>query len=538
MKKTILANVGVAGVGVLRAVVGVLHAVVGVLHQQLPIIFTMLFLGTTCAVNAQTVAPLWQNFVQARQSGETPVLPDFSYAGYHFSERSLPDLSGKKIFKVTDYGALPDDDKYDDQGIQAAIAAAEKEAGGGIVFFPPGKFMISADEDKGKYIRISKSNIVLKGSGASVGGTEIFQDKKRIATRQFQFKPSSEAGSKLATIVKAAPRESFWVEVDKASALTIGMNVVIRHRSEAYTRDYFAPLQLDSDWTRLVGPDGGMNIHSIHTIEKIEGNRIRFKNPIHFDLKIIEGQPFVIQNYVSLSECGVEDLLFTSNWKTYPEEFVHHKDGIHDGGWNVLAMEYVENSWVRNCTFRDINECVFMRAAYMTTVTNCTFEGKKGHSSVHARTGYGVLVKNCKFNGSHHHGPGTGYAASNTVITQCEMGSDQNIDSHSGQPIATLFDNVLGGVFSNLGGPLPGLPHHGRHLVMWNFRHRSARDYHYNFWDLEKRRNFTIANPVFVGFQSDTKITFQNEGYDQLRGVTVEPVSLFEAQLDLRLKGK
>jgi hypothetical protein len=502
------------------------------------IILSVLLLAAACALRAQTTAPLWQNFVQSRQSGETPVLPDFSYAGYHFSERPLPDVSGKKVFKVTDYGAAPDDDQYDDQGIQAAIAEAEKDPAGGIVFFPPGKFLIGPDEDKAKYIRISKSNIVLKGSGAGAGGTEIFQDKKRIGARQFQFRPSSPAGTKLATVTKEAPRESFWVEVDNAAALATGKNVVLRHKSEAYTRDYFAPLGLDADWTRLVGEGGGMNIYAIHTVEKIEGNRVRFKNPIHFDVKLVAGKPFVIESYVSLSECGVEDLLFTSNWKSYPEEFVHHKDGIHDSGWIAVAMEYVENSWVRNCEFRDMNECIFMRAAYMTTVTGCAFTGKKGHSSVHARTGYGVLVKNCQFNGSHHHGPGTGYAASNTVVTQCEMGIDQNIDSHSGQPMATLFDNVLGGVFSNLGGPLPGLPHHGKHLVMWNFRHRSKRDYHYNFWDLEKRRNFTMANPIFVGFQSDTKITFQNEGYDQLRGVTVEPVSLFEAQLNLRLKAE
>ena len=117
------------------------------------------------------------------------------------------------------------------------------------------------------------------------------------------------------------------------------------------------------------------------------------------------------------------------------------------------------------------------------------------------------------------------------------MGVDQNIDSHSGQPYATLFDNVEGGVFSNLGGPLPGLPHHGKYLVMWNFRHRSRLNYHYNFWDLEKRRNFTIAHPIFVGFQPDTKITFENEGIDQLRGLFVTPASLFKAQLDLRLNG-
>lgn len=498
---------------------------------------TLFFITVTTAA-AQTEAPLWKEFTLAKQNGKTPTLPDFSYAGYAFSEKQIPDVSGWKYFNVTRYGAIPDDDQYDDAGIQAAIVAAEANPEGGVVFFPAGKYIISPDENKEKFIRISKSNIVLKGSGASDKGTVIFQDKMRPGRRQFDFKPDTLLNKKLTTITKDAPRESFWVEVANTQNLAVGQNVIIRHRSEEYTRLYFSPFQLDTDWTRLVGPEGGMNIQEIHTIEALEGNRIKFKNPLHFDLKVVSSKPFELETYFSLRECGVEDILFTSNWKNYPEEFVHHKDGIHDGGWNVLSMEYVEDSWVRNCEFRDVNECIFMRAAYKVTVRDCMFTGKKGHSSVHARTGYGVLVKNCQFNGSHHHGPGTGYAASNTVITQCQMGVDQNIDSHSGQPAATLFDDVVGGVFSNLGGPLPGLPHHGKYLVMWNFSHRSLRDYHYNFWDLEKRRNFTIAQPMFIGFQADTKITFQNEGIDELRGVRVEPASLFEAQLQNRLKSR
>jgi hypothetical protein len=499
-------------------------------------VFAVIFLVAAISSTAQTTAPVWEEFVQSRQTGSTPLLPDFSYAGYHCSEKEIPDVSNRKYFSVVEYGAKPNDDLYDDEGIQAAVRAAENNPGGGVVFFPAGRYIISPDENKEKFISITHSNIVLKGSGSVDGGTEIFQDKKRVGSRQFQFKPASSAGSTITTIVKETPRESFWVEVASVADLRVGQNVVLKHRSEEYTRLYFAPLPLDSDWTRLVGPNGGMNVHEIHTIDKIEGNRIRFKNPIHFDLKIIPGKPFTIDPYVSLTECGIEDIRFTGNWKSYPEEFVHHKDAIHDSGWCTVSMEYVENSWIRNCEFRDINECVFMRSAYNVTVINSVFSGKKGHSSVHARTGYGVLVKSCQFNGSHHHGPGTGYAASNTVVTQCHMGVDQNIDSHSGQPVATLFDDVVGGVFSNLGGPLPGLPHHGKYLVMWNFRHRSTRDFHYNFWDVEKRRNFTIAHPIFVGFQPDTKITFENEGLDQLRGTMVSPRSLFEAQLALRLK--
>lgn len=488
-------------------------------------------------LKAQKVTPLWTDFVTAIAQGKTPVLPDFSYAGYHFSEKQIPSTSGKKIFNVTEFGAKPNDNIYDDEAIQKAIDAAEKN-GGGVVFFPAGKFLLAKDNDSTKQIKISKSNIILKGSGSALGGTEIYQDQMRINGRQILFRPEKNVQNRLTTITKNAERESYWVEVADAKALKVGMDVVLKHRSEEFTKLYFEPLALKPQWTRLFGEKGGILISEIHTVEKIEGNKVKFKNPIHFDLKLVKSAPFELVNYNSIEECGVEDIRFTSNWKSYPEEFIHHKNAIHDYAYEAVGMEYVKNSWVRNCEFQDWNEGLFIRAGYQVSVLNVNFTGKKGHASVHARTGYGVLIKNCNFNNAQHHGAGTGYSAVNTVITQCTLGTDQNIDIHSGQPFATLYDDIRGGVFYNLGGPEPGHPHHGKYLVLWNFQHQSAKEQQYNFWDMTRRRNYTIALPYLVGFQSDKKVTFENFGINESQGKEVLPKSLFEAQLALRLTGK
>jgi hypothetical protein len=490
------------------------------------------------AVHAQKTAPLWTDFVESKKTGKTPVLPDFSYAGYHWSEKEIPSVSNRKYFKVTDFGAVPNDDQFDDEAIQKAIDAAEANPGGGVVFFPAGKYLIAPDTNNKNSIVVSKSNIVLKGSGSGAGGTEIYQAHMRINGRQIFFRPAKDMSAKLTTLTKDAARESFWVEVADASKLKAGQDVVIRHRSEEYTRLYFSPLELKSQWTRLFGEKGGMQIFEIHTIEKIEGNRIKFYNPIHLDIRMVQSAAWDLVSYNSIEECGVEDILFTSNWKTYPEEFVHHKNAIHDYAYEAIGMEFVKNSWVRNCEFHDWNEGVYIRSGYQVSVLNTHFRGKKGHASVHARTGYGVLVKNCSFNGAQHHGAGTGYSAVGTVITQCSLGTDQNFDIHSGQPYATLYDNIDGGVFYNLGGPEPGHPHHGKYLVLWNFYHKSAKEQHYNFWDMTRRRNYTIAQPILVGFRSDNKVTFENAGVNQLQDEKVSPVSLFEAQLELRLKGR
>lgn len=55
---------------------------------------------------------------------------------------------------------------------------------------------------------------------------------------------------------------------------------------------------------------------------------------------------------------------------------------------------------------------------------------------------------------------------------------------------------------------------------------------------MERRRNYTIAAPILVGFQSDKKVDFENAGINQLQGTMVYPQSLFEAQLQLRLTSK
>lgn len=182
------------------------------------------------AGKSQQISPLWTDFVTAKQHGETPVLPDFSYAGYHWSEKTLPSLAGKKVFKVADYGAIPNDELFDDASIQKAVDAAEANPAGGIVFFEPGKYLIAPDGDAKKQIRISKSGIILKGSGSGAGGTEIYQANMRINGRQFLFKPEDGSTTKLTTIVADAGRETFAVNVQDASKLKVGQDVVIRHR--------------------------------------------------------------------------------------------------------------------------------------------------------------------------------------------------------------------------------------------------------------------------------------------------------------------
>lgn len=487
-----------------------------------------------CVSSAWAVeSALWQEFVASKPAGIVPTLPDFSYAGYDYSESPIPDTSGWTVFDVTLYGAVADDGLYDDAAIQAAIDAAEL-AGGGIVFFPPGRFMISPNEIVGENIFINGSNILLKGSGSGVGGTEIFADKMKVQNGRYIFEvtPTSVSESDITTVVSNASRESYTIEVADASNLSPGQRIILRQDSVAFAHEYYSPQVIDPTWTRLLSTQG-FQLRELHTVESINGNTVRFREPLHISLDI-SSDPIRVRTYNTINNVGVEDILFKGNWDSYPETFVHHLDDIHDYAWNAIRFDNVENGWIRNSEFRDWNQNIYIDGCAAMTLENIVLSGKKGHSSIHTRRSYGILIKDSQDTAGHHHGPGIGYWGTGTVYLRYQMASDQRMDSHSGSPYATLFDNVTNGHFDGNGGPHESYPHHGKYFVAWNFVVDGGPST-YDFWP-SSRNGHTFAMPYFIGLQGDSvSMAAGTFAANELENQVAEPVSLFEAQLALRM---
>lgn len=496
-----------------------------------------LLLASTTAVAAE--APLWTQFKQAKQAGTEPVLPDFSYAGYDYSETPIPDTSAWQIFRVTDFGAVASDGEYDDSAIQAAIDA-EESAGQGVVLFPKGRFKVSPNEIVGENLFIRSSRIVLRGAGSGDGGTEIFMDKMKVKNGRhiLEIRPNDLSETTLTEITADAQRESFEVRVADASKLSEGQRIIIRIDSVEYAKRYYgfsAANPIPTAWSDLA--THGFRVRELHTIEAIDGNKIIFREPLHAPIWVSEDDSYQVKvrSYNMLNHIGIESIRFKGNWNSYPESFVHHKDDIHDYAWNAIRFDNVENSWVRDIEFKDWNQGLYMDGVAAVTIENVRFTGKKGHMSVHTRRSYGVLVKDSQDLAGHHHGVGVGYWGCGTVYLRYQMKHDQRMDSHSGSPYATLLDNISNGHFSGNGGPHDGYPHHGHHLVAWNFK-VSGGPSQYDFWSTQKRNSHTFAQPYFVGLQGDS-VSFTEGTYaaNELPGEQVKPESLFEAQLALRL---
>ncbi|MDE0682597.1 MAG: DUF4955 domain-containing protein, partial [Candidatus Poribacteria bacterium] len=509
------------------------------------------------AVLSPNLSGTYQNFVRAKENGTEPVLPDFSYSGYHYFNKPVPDVT-HPIFDVTTYGAIPNDNISDQPAIKAAIAAAESN-GSGIVFFPPGVFLVNTDTDKNsegknESIYIRSSNIVLRGSGSRQGGTIIRQvnhlpptnpDQLWTSPFMFYFKPNDIRYRTLTKITESAERETFWITVADASKLKVGQRIRIYMKSTQAIKEFLAPRSPEPNWSKLLSE--GITIDEEHSIAEIQGNRIRFNEPLHTRVNHAHG--WVVRSYPYIEEVGVEDISFHGSFQ---ESFIHHKSALHDGGWSLLSFRFCVNSWIRRVSFVHTNFALEILRSTAMSVYQVTVAGNKGHFSIKIQDCYGVWAglsediagqapystvplidgpNSTRAIPGQQHGVSMSHNTGGNVVHRFDMTADQPVDIHRTDPCyANLFDCVNHGRLSGSSGA--GVyPNHLRHLVFWNFNH-GGEDTHYDFW----QRNLRFVNPIIVGFHGNPA-TFNKNVLEVLEsnGSPVDPESLFEAQIELRL---
>ncbi|MGB5943072.1 MAG: DUF4955 domain-containing protein, partial [Leeuwenhoekiella sp.] len=513
-------------------------------------LFLLIALITMPAFTQTNVTPAWRDFTNKRTSGDwgTTTISDFSFAGYKNGNVPIPNTSGWNVVNVSDHGARPDDGKSDNNGIQKAIEAAENSGRPSVVLFESGRYLINRFEDGVKSIYITKNNIVLKGKGSGTGGTEIFCESSYINPERefgnppednwaFIIRPENSGSSKRTKITEAITRGSFDITVSNASEFKVGDIVTVRQRDPkniAANGVTYPSTATTDQWTRL--NDNGFTVREFHSIKSISGNKITFDNPMLINLPKLDKTDLFTENMVE--NIGLEKIRFSGNWSSYGENFIHHKPGdfTHDQGWSGILFEGVANSWVVDCDLRDWNESVAIDFSYAMTVSNSRFSGKKAHSSIACKS-YStcILIKDMVDAQNSHHGPGGQIGSAGVVIKNYKLSTNQSIDLHAATPYAYLFEN-MNGILHRNGGNFRNHPHAGPYMVFWNFEYDSQeRDRTLDFWSVDKRNQHTFANPTFVGFTyKGDKITLKNTLKNESVGKKVYPLSLYEAQLQLR----
>ena len=514
------------------------------MKQTLALIAALL-LAPLAALHAAepVVSRLFHDFAAAPNWGESTVLPDYSYAGYHECRQPLPQASREnyRVFNVCDFGAVPNDNQSDRDAVLKAVAAAQKHPGLAVIFFPPGRFLLNEKTDIGKPgIVISRSNIVLKGSG--MAATELFFAEPCLTQealvlfrdptwRGYNTQRGRDdydvRGISLATVKTFPPRGSFTLEVDSADKIKPGMVVTINAFLDGNSeggRRFFAPHEVLSGCQKTFP----YNLE-IHRVTAVAGRRVTFAEPIQYDFPNYSGaRLYEIKN---IEEVGIEDLTLCGNNR---ELFYHHAGSRDECGYLLLKFHDVINGWVRNIRFRNYGEAFKVNRGGFNTFMNLVFEGNAGHLLAGAYGGsYGNLYVFNRELAATWHGPIGNGGSCTVALRSLYFG---NMEMHSGFSRGTLMDDCEGNFSCLRGGGAKFAPHQGEFNCFWNWR--NTRPGKVDFWPTGNPYGYMMP-PIVVGLHGEpceiAKIKTDTLAAESL-GTKVEPESLFEAQLALRLK--
>ena len=492
--------------------------------------------------NHNNVPQVWFDFVRAKKDNRTPFLPDYSYAGYKFGFEEYPEPTGS-VFDVTKYGASPKGDTEARDAIQAAISAAEK-AGGGIVFFPPGRYLVNEKPGMMDGIHIHAPHVFIRGSGSGPGGTELFMSEHLVpknpkdmwtTPRMFEFSPNEQPPAIHAKVTQDAARETFSVAVDNIRNIQSGDMVRLEMQNVEARESLLAGLKPWSTWKVMTDPIRAERITELHEVKSVAENTVTFTAPIHIDIAAKYG--WSLMGAVTVPDWGVEDLWFHGNFR---DKFVHHKDYIHDSGWSFLNINGGRNAVVRRIRMSGINEGIGLVNCYLSSIQFVTIDGNPAHSTVSAKGfGYGNLLAfiEDKSDGGFQHGPDASHHAVGTVVWNYLGKEKSGPDYHANYPYCSLYDDSTSGLIGN-GGNVVNLPNHGLYLTWWNFNQIGRIYEKYDFFDPEKPFSYTgvkIVMPCLIGFHG-AATTFEEShlGKIEFLGKEVWPRSLYEAQVSLR----
>jgi hypothetical protein len=490
-------------------------------------IFLGAALAAPLAANAETSA-LWSR--DGAGALREP-LPDFSHAGYHRGDRSIPRI--RQTTSVKDFGAVGDGVADDTKAIQAAIDATAS----GAVFLPPGRYLVS------DYLHIKKSGIVLRGAGASRSVLWFPRGLDQVHPRKGATSIGSPASGysfdgafvaiegnyeakTLAGIVAVAKRGDHEVQVDRAAGLAAGQFVFVTLRE--------TPSQ--SLKTYLYDGDPGDIAHgkSLDTkmllrVVSVEGQRVRFDRPLRFDTRL-EWRPEIRSFAPTVTECGIESLGFEFPTTQYRGHF-------KENGANAIELRQVANCWVRDVSIRNADlginvvgcnntiDGVTLTADPARARADGGVEACTGHHAIQCKSAEDNLVTHFDVQACYVHDLSVEHASGNVWMSG--RGTDLNFDHHKDSPYENLYTDIdcgRGGRVWRCGGG----PSLGRQSAGWE-----------TFWNIRAAqplapppKGWGAPNMNFVGLRTETPSALASNGlwWEMIAPDKLKPANLYSAQ--------
>lgn len=486
-----------------------------------------------CLVCASSTTHAQQNSALWGSNGERwdslGRLPDYSYAGYHSGEADIPDVA--VATNVSDFGAIPNDDRDDSAAIQAAIDATDK----GAVLVPPGSYRLEEP------LTIRKSGVVIRGSGDGSGGT-VFYVPENATERaggnhdmRFSwgsagfivlFQGNSPTGS--TKIVSNAARGDHKIRLSDASDFQAGGQIVVRMQDDSLYGSLFRHLHNNrlSGWSEGSGDSWcGASDSWPFTIEAINGNDITLKEPLPFDIRS-EWSP-TVQRGRAITETGIENLRVRFRYAAP----VKH---LTERGFNAIRFERVRDSWVRNVTLEDIDNGITVgKQSSKNSLVDIMVEGRRGHhaTTISGGSSYNIIsgIELDVDDGDDEwiHAFTIDHGAQGNVVQLAESNKTLRLDLHRDSPFENLYTEILTKSNFKSGGNKCAGPHTGARLTLWN-----AADL---FEGLDDDLLKGIDSQVNVITQTDRAGTTSKDGLWVENIENVQPKNLYKAQLARRL---
>ncbi|GGA84267.1 hypothetical protein GCM10011369_27870 [Neiella marina] len=484
---------------------------------------------------------------------EQHYLPDFSYAGYRWGEQQ-PRLTGATIVDVTEFGVVASDEQDDSVAMLAALEHAHEVSGPVIVQLPQGRVDLS------RVLAIQRSQILLRGAGSSAEtGTELFfskpllsvaaEDQQQWKIRQLvannknatqkghspvswkggfiwtkpRLKPFSTA---LAVETLAGKQGQHELEVNDSSLFFVGQTLVVAWCSSGCQRASFDKHLMAGTRTKLGRAyDRRANlVNQFVTVEAIDGNRIRVKEPLLHHVK--PEWHVKLRTAELLEQVGFEQFRVSFTKRPYAG---HHKEP----GFNALFLNQLKHSWVDDVTTVDADNGFVVEQSANLSLNDIAVIGRGGHYTMSIATSNYVLTTNFRFLAPALHSPAVGWNAELNVYSG-GMVKNAKFNLHRGLNQQNLFDDIEAHVastrdlFTEAGGRDSG-PIAAGYTTYWNVRAQGNVNLPIN-----------VAAPgirlIGLSFSQPLKTKSPFIGYAEgLNHDGIEPASLYRYLLQQRL---
>ncbi len=392
-------------------------------------------------------------------------LQDFSYAGYHRGEKSLPSfaVTGENVYNVVDYGADPTGDTDSTAAIQAAIDDAGIN-GGGVVYMPEGTFTITYSSGKDYSLRMDKSGVVLKGAGA--GKTFLYlnetynRQKNAIYMGGGNTFYTAASGETLLTRDITNPTNE--IHVMSTDGYEVGDIVCIG--SDKKVSKEFCDEHYMSSW---YNEDGTGKLDSVIFCREVTGvdrenNIIYIDIPTRYYILMRDGAKIFKPN-PRTTEQGLEDFSISTRENT--------KDGIGENDYNkqdtcayetycsnFILARGVMDGWIRNISTyqgRDNSRygshiasnviCIHQSTRMTIENVHCSntrYQGGGGNGYAFDIQGADCLFKDCSTYNVRHGYSFKSMQTTGNVIYNCSSENNKYVDDfHQHLSTANLIDN-------------------------------------------------------------------------------------------------